>query len=174
MTDKPPEGYRPCVGLALFNEAGLVFVGRRADKTKREHVAPGHAWQMPQGGIDDGETPLEAARRELAEETNVTSVELLAEAPGWLAYDLPVDIGKEAWKGRWRGQAQKWFAFRFLGSEDEIDILTPASGHKPEFDAWRWTRLDETPDLIIPFKQVVYRQVAAHFAPFAGRADKKD
>ena len=173
MTDKAPEGYRPCVGLALFNAEGLVFVGRRADKTKREHVAPGHAWQMPQGGIDAGETPLEAARRELAEETNVTSVELLGEAPGWLAYDLPVDIGKEAWKGRWRGQAQKWFAFRLTGSEDEINILTSAGGYKPEFDAWRWARLAEILELIIPFKQDVYRQVARHFAPFADAADRR-
>ena len=173
MTDRPPEGYRPCVGLALFNAEGFVFVGRRADKTKREHVAPGHAWQMPQGGIDEGETPLEAARRELAEETNVTSVVLLGEVPGWLSYDLPADIGKEAWKGRWRGQAQKWFAFRLVGAEDEIDILTPSGGHKAEFDAWRWARLDETPDLIIPFKQDVYRQVARHFAPFADGASRK-
>ncbi len=167
MTEAAPEGYRPCVGLALFNAEGLVFVGQRADKTKREHVAPGYAWQMPQGGIDAGETPLQAAIRELQEETNVTSIELMAEAPGWLSYDLPVDIGKEAWKGRWRGQAQKWFAFRFTGPESEIDILTPAGGHKAEFDAWRWVRLEETPDLIIPFKQGVYRQVAQYFAPFA-------
>ena len=166
MTETAPEGYRPCVGLALFNARGLVFIGRRANKNQREHVAPGHAWQMPQGGIDKGEAPLEAARRELAEETNVTSIELLAEAPGWLTYDLPVDIGKEAWQGRWRGQAQKWFAFRLTGSEDEINILTPAGGHKAEFDAWRWERLERTVDLIIPFKQGVYREVAALFSPF--------
>jgi putative (di)nucleoside polyphosphate hydrolase len=103
----------------------------------------------------------------LQEETNITSVELLAEAPGWLSYDLPVDIGQEAWKGRWRGQAQRWFAFRFTGSDSEIDILTPAGGHKAEFDAWRWAPLAETPELIIPFKQGVYRQVVRHFAPFA-------
>jgi len=167
MTDAPPEGYRPCVGLALFNAKGLVFVGRRANRALREHVAEGHEWQMPQGGIDKGEAPLEAATRELQEETNVTSVTLLAEAPGWLAYDLPADIGKEAWKGRWRGQAQKWFAFRLTGADDEIDIETPAGGHKPEFDAWRWERLDRTPALIIPFKQGVYREVATLFAPFA-------
>lgn len=167
MSDTPPDGFRPCVGLALFNADGLVFIGRRANKSLREHVAPGHEWQMPQGGIDDGETPLQAATRELQEETNVTSVTLLAQTPGWLAYDLPVDIGKEAWKGRWRGQAQKWFAFRFTGPDSEIDIETPAGGHKAEFDAWRWERLDATPSLIIPFKQGVYREVAALFAPFA-------
>lgn len=168
MTQAPPEGYRPCVGLALFNAQGLVFIGRRANQSLREHVAPGHEWQMPQGGIDKGEAPLQAATRELREETSVTSVALLAEAPGWLAYDLPVDIGKEAWKGRWRGQAQKWFAFRLTGPDSEIDIATPAGGHKAEFDAWRWERLDATPSLIIPFKQGVYREVAALFAPFTG------
>lgn len=173
MTEAAPEGYRPCVGLALFNPQGLVFVGQRADKTKREHVAPGYAWQMPQGGIDAGETPLQAAIRELQEETNVTSVELMAELPGWLTYDLPVDIGKEAWKGRWRGQAQKWFAFRFTGPESEIDILTPAGGHKAEFDAWRWVRIEETTDLIIPFKQVVYRQVVQHFAPLGASGARR-
>jgi len=168
MSESPPEGYRPCVGLALFNAQGLVFIGRRANQSLREHVAPGHEWQMPQGGIDKGEAPLQAATRELQEETNVTSVALLAEAPGWLAYDLPVDIGKEAWKGRWRGQAQKWFAFRLTGPDSEIDIATPAGGHKAEFDAWRWERLDATPSLIIPFKQGVYREVATLFAPFTG------
>jgi putative (di)nucleoside polyphosphate hydrolase len=167
MIASPPKGYRPCVGLALFNAQGLVFVGRRANRSLREHVAEGHEWQMPQGGIDAGETPLQAARRELQEETNVTSATLLAEAPGWLSYDLPVDIGKEAWRGRWRGQAQKWFAFRLDGPDDEINTLTPAGGHKAEFDAWRWEKLERTPALIIPFKREVYLQVATLFAPFA-------
>ncbi|MDR6869428.1 putative (di)nucleoside polyphosphate hydrolase [Bosea sp. BE125] len=167
MIASPPKGYRPCVGLALFNAQGLVFMGRRANRSLREHVADGHEWQMPQGGIDAGETPLQAARRELQEETNVTSATLLAEAPGWLSYDLPVDIGKEAWRGRWRGQAQKWFAFRLDGSDDEINTLTPAGGHKAEFDAWRWEKLERTPALIIPFKREVYLQVATLFAPFA-------
>lgn len=160
---KPPAGYRPCVGLALFNPAGLVFVGRRANRSQREHVAPGHEWQMPQGGIDAGERPIEAAYRELREETNVSSASLLAEAPDWLSYDLPRDIGKEAWRGRYRGQSQKWFAFRFDGDESEIDILNPGGGHKPEFDAWRWVPLAETVDLIIPFKRDVYREVARLF-----------
>jgi putative (di)nucleoside polyphosphate hydrolase len=167
MTDAPPDGYRPCVGLALFNAEGLVFIGRRANKKQPEHVAPGHEWQMPQGGIDAGEAPLQAAQRELQEETNVTSAVLLAEAPLWLSYDLPASIGKQAWKGRWRGQAQKWFAFRLTGPDDEINVLNPAGGHKAEFDAWRWARLDETPALIIPFKRDVYREVATLFAPFA-------
>jgi putative (di)nucleoside polyphosphate hydrolase len=167
MISTPPSGYRPCVGLALFNRDGLVFVGRRANKRQREHVAPGYEWQMPQGGIDPGETPYQAALRELQEETNVTSVSLLAEAPSWLSYDLPVDIGKQAWKGRWRGQAQKWFAFRLEGDESEINILTPAGGQKAEFDGWRWERLAETPNLIIPFKQAVYHDVVKFFAPFA-------
>jgi putative (di)nucleoside polyphosphate hydrolase len=162
----PPEGYRPCVGLALFNADGLVFIGRRANKALREHVAPGHEWQMPQGGIDKGETPLEAALRELHEETNVRSAALLAEAPGWLSYDLPHDIATESWKGKWRGQAQKWFAFRFEGADSEINVEEPG-GHKPEFDAWRWERLAATPDLIIPFKRMVYQQVASVFAPFS-------
>jgi putative (di)nucleoside polyphosphate hydrolase len=167
MTDAPPDGYRPCVGLALFNAEGLVFIGRRANKKQPEHVDPGHEWQMPQGGIDAGEAPLQAAQRELQEETNVTSAVLLAEAPLWLSYDLPASIGKQAWKGRWRGQAQKWFAFRLTGPDDEINVLNPAGGHKAEFDAWRWARLDETPALIIPFKRDVYREVATLFAPFA-------
>lgn len=164
---KPPAGYRPCVGLALFNAQGLVFIGRRANRSQREHVAPGHEWQMPQGGIDPGEQPIEAAYRELREETNVATVSLLAEAPGWLSYDLPREIGKEAWRGRYRGQAQKWFAFRFEGDESEIDILNPIGGHKPEFDAWRWIELAQTPELIIPFKREVYREVARLFAGVA-------
>lgn len=164
---KPPPGYRPCVGLALFNPAGLVFIGRRANRSQREHVAPGHEWQMPQGGIDAGEQPIEAAYRELREETNVSSVSLLAEAPDWLSYDLPHEIGKGAWRGKYRGQSQKWFAFRFEGDESEIDILNPGGGHKPEFDGWRWVPLAETPELIIPFKRDVYREVARLFAGVA-------
>lgn len=159
--------YRPCVGIALFNKQGLVFAGRRRNKALREHVAPGHEWQMPQGGIDEGEDPYKAALRELYEETNVRSVSLLAEAPDWYAYDLPGDIAQEAWKGRFRGQTQKWFALRFEGPDSEIDIENPAGGHKPEFDAWRWEKLENMPELIIPFKRPVYDQVAAAFQKFA-------
>ena len=161
-----PEGYRPCVGIALFNVSGQVFIGRRANKNLREHVAPGHEWQMPQGGIDKGEAPADAAFRELFEETNVKSARLIGEAPDWLSYDLPGDIASESWKGRWRGQAQKWFAFRFEGNESEIDIATPAGGHKAEFDAWRWEALAATPSLIIPFKRPVYDEVSRIFMPF--------
>ena len=114
--------YRPCVGVMLVNAQGLVFIGRRRNKRQPEHVAPGHEWQMPQGGIDPGEQPYAAALRELREETNVRSVELIAEAPDWYSYDLPQDVAKKAWRGGYRGQTQKWFALRFTGHESEIDI----------------------------------------------------
>ena len=159
--------YRPCVGIMLINPQGLVFVGRRRNKNLREHVAPGHEWQMPQGGIDEGEDVYQAALRELAEETNVTSTQLLAEAGEWFAYDLPDDIAREAWKGRYCGQTQKWFALRFTGSASEIDIEHPAGGHKPEFDAWQWVPMADLPDLIIPFKRPVYERVTKEFARFS-------
>ena len=164
--------YRPCVGIMVLNAEGLVWAGRRIAIGNSEYDGSPQLWQMPQGGIDKGEDPLKAAYRELYEETGIKSVSLLADAPGWINYDLPDHLLGVAFKGRYRGQAQKWFAFRFEGEEDEIDILTPAGGHKAEFDAWRWARLDETPELIIPFKQDVYRQVVKHFAPFAGGSGK--
>jgi putative (di)nucleoside polyphosphate hydrolase len=159
--------YRPCVGIMLINPQGLVFVGRRRNKNLREHVAPGHEWQMPQGGIDEGEDVYQAALRELAEETNVTSTQLLGEAGEWFAYDLPDDIAREAWKGRYCGQTQKWFALRFTGLDSEIDIEHPAGGHKPEFDAWQWVPMADLPDLIIPFKRPVYERVTKEFARFS-------
>jgi putative (di)nucleoside polyphosphate hydrolase len=165
--DAPPAGYRPCVGIALFNARGRVFIGRRANKSLKEHVAPGHEWQMPQGGIDRNEAPLDAALRELFEETNVRSVRLLAEAPQWLSYDLPASIAKEAWKNKWRGQAQRWFAFRFEGDDSEINVEAPGGGHKAEFDAWRWESLAATADLIIPFKRPVYEGVIGYFGSFS-------
>ncbi len=164
MKDLP---YRPCVGIALFNRAGLVFIGRRLKDAGPEHVDGRHSWQMPQGGIDAGESPADAALRELAEETNVTSVSMIAEAPDWFAYDLPGDVAGRAWKGRYKGQTQKWFALRFEGEESEIDIHSPAGGHKPEFAEWRWERLERLPDLIIPFKRPVYERVLDAFRPFA-------
>ncbi|GJD94360.1 RNA pyrophosphohydrolase [Methylobacterium iners] len=163
----PELPYRPCVGIALINRQGLVFVGRRRAEAGPEHVAGDRAWQMPQGGIDPGEDPETAALRELYEETNVPagSVTRLGEIPDWLPYDLPPDVLKQAWKGRYRGQTQKWFAFGFLGSDDEIDVLQPGGGaHKSEFDAWRWEPMTGLPDLIIPFKRPVYEAVAAAFS----------
>ncbi len=153
----------------LVNPQGLVFVGRRKNKRQPEHVAPGHEWQMPQGGIDPGEEPYAAALRELREETNVRSVELMAEAPDWYSYDLPNNVARKSWRGGYRGQTQKWFALRFTGEESEIDIHDPGPGHKPEFDAWRWEEAARLPDLIIPFKREVYEQVVAAFAPLIGR-----
>jgi putative (di)nucleoside polyphosphate hydrolase len=123
---------------------------------------------MPQGGIDDGEAPFEAALRELFEETNVSSTSLIAEAPQWLSYDLP-DNARGRWRGRYRGQTQKWFLLRFEGEDSEIDIERPGGGgHTPEFDAWRWERLEALPDLVVPFKRRVYEGVVAAFAPLAG------
>jgi putative (di)nucleoside polyphosphate hydrolase len=170
-----PEGsalpYRPCVGVALFNRDGLVFIGRRKREAGPEHVDGERAWQMPQGGIDDGEEPLAAALRELHEETNVPAdaVTLLGETRDWLAYDLPPSVMKQAWKGRYRGQRQKWFAFGLTGSEAVIDVDAPGGGrHKPEFEAWRWERLAALPDLIIPFKRPVYEGVVAAFSGLTG------
>nr|WP_281411468.1 RNA pyrophosphohydrolase [Enterovirga sp. DB1703] len=160
--------YRPCVGVMLLNREGLVFVGRRRRSAGPEHVDDSHAWQMPQGGIDPGEEPLQAALRELYEETSVRSAELIAEAPDWYGYDLPPEISGRAWRGRYRGQMQKWFAFRFTGEDREIDIDHPGGGrHKAEFDAWRWERIENLPGLIIPFKRPVYESVVEAFREYA-------
>lgn len=147
--------YRPCAGVMLVNAAGRVWVGER-------HDFPG-AWQMPQGGIDDGEDPQAAALRELAEETAVTHIDLLAEAPDWLKYELPPELKGRAWQGRWRGQMQKWFAFRHLGDDDEIDVRGVEA---PEFARWQWVDLDEVPQLIVDFKRPVYEAVVETFRPY--------
>ncbi len=163
----PDPRYRPCVGVALLNRDGLVFIGRRRGKGDFDIVAAPYLWQMPQGGIDEGETPHQAALRELHEETNVSSVTLLAEAPNWLSYDLPPEANKR-WSGKYVGQTQRWFAMRFEGRDDEIDIHAPAGGaHKPEFDEWRWEKLSSLPELIVPFKRPVYEELAQVFAPYA-------
>jgi putative (di)nucleoside polyphosphate hydrolase len=159
--------YRPCVGIMLINPAALIFIGRRTEGP--EHIDALRAWQMPQGGIDEDEDPYRAALRELREETNISSIELLAASQRWLTYDLPEQLIGKAWNGRFRGQTQKWYALRFLGSDQEIDIVNPAGGHAAEFADWRWAKPDEVLDGVVPFKRPVYAQVleefAAHLAP---------
>jgi putative (di)nucleoside polyphosphate hydrolase len=158
--------YRPCVGVVLFNRDGRAFIGKRIDGP--EHVDLQYSWQMPQGGIDGGEDPWPAALRELREETNIRSVERLGEIADWLRYDIPRQLIGQAWKGKYRGQRQKWFAMRFTGDESEIDVEHP-DGHEAEFAAWRWEELAAVPNLIVPFKRAVYQRVVAEFAKFAGK-----
>lgn len=145
--------YRPCAGIVLVNPAGLIFAGQRLDR-------PG-AWQMPQGGIDKGETHQQAALRELGEEIGVTPdlVEMLAETPDWVHYDLPPELLGKVWKGKYGGQRQKWVLMRFLGTDTAIDIETS----HPEFDRWCWLSAHDLLDSIVPFKRDVYAQVLQHF-----------
>jgi len=157
--------YRPCVGIMVLNRAGLIFIGRRIDGP--EHVDMTHAWQMPQGGIDPGEDPWQAALRELREETNISSVERAGEIADWLKYDIPRDIVGQAWKGKYRGQSQKWFAVRFTGQDSEIDVAHPAGAPEPEFAAWRWEPMANVPNLVVPFKRPVYERVVKEFMHFA-------
>ena len=165
----PPDlPYRPCVGVALFNRDGLVWIGRRADARSEGPVdgpdGGGSWWQMPQGGIDKGEDPVTAARRELYEETSVKNASLIAPAPDVVRYDLPEELIGRAWGGRYRGQSQHWFAMRFEGEDSEINILTPGGGHhKPEFSEWRWEPLANLPQLVVDFKRPVYQTVAEVF-----------
>lgn len=159
--------YRPCVGIMVLNKEGKVWAGRRIAVPNGEMEGATLLWQMPQGGIDDGEDPLEAARRELYEETGMRSVSLLDEAPEWITYDLPEHLVGVALKGRYCGQKQKWFAFRFGGEESEIAINPPPGDHEPEFDAWAWKPMEELPELIVPFKRPVYEKVVAAFRHLA-------
>jgi len=149
--------YRPNVGVVLFNPASQVWFGRRADTPEPWN------WQFPQGGVDEGEDLLDAARRELAEETGVTSANLLGRTDGWISYDFPPEVAGSKMARGWMGQKQVWFAFLFTGDESEIDL--EAHG-EVEFESWRWGRLDETPELIVPFKRGVYEQVVAAFGRF--------
>lgn len=147
--------YRPCVGVMLLNREGRVFVGRRLDTRD--------AWQMPQGGIDPGETPREAALRELEEEIGTAKAEFLAESRDWHRYDLPPHLLGRVWGGRFRGQEQKWVLCRFTGTDAEIDLATA----HPEFDAWRWVPMDDLIRLIVPFKREIYTKVVAEFRDLA-------
>lgn len=149
--------YRLGVGVALLNKDDMVFVGRRIDQTAE-------AWQMPQGGIDPGEDPEKAAWREMAEEIGVhrADAEMMAASRGWLDYDLPPELADKIWRGQYRGQKQKWYLLRLKADESAINIAPP--GHKPEFDAWRWARFRDLPELIVPFKRAIYTQIVAEFA----------
>ena len=156
LSDADLPSYRPAVGIMLLNPAGLAFIGRRIDMP-----AGLAAWQMPQGGIDPGESPREAAFRELAEEVGADKAEIIAETRGWLHYDLPSDIAARMWSGRWRGQRQKWFLMRFTGEDGDINLAT----EHPEFDAWKWVEPRRLPGLIVPFKRQLYRDLLAEFRP---------
>jgi putative (di)nucleoside polyphosphate hydrolase len=154
MADLP---YRPCVGIMLVNAAGKVFAGKRIDQTVE-------GWQMPQGGIDDGESPRAAALRELCEETGTTKAEIIAERPDWLTYDLPEHLIGIAFKGKFRGQKQKWFLLRFTGQDSDIDL----TAHEPEFSDWKWFAPDKIPGLIVPFKRPTYEAVIEGFRHLIG------
>lgn len=161
MRDQAPgaELYRPCVGIMLVNRQGLVFVGQRRD-------TPG-AWQMPQGGIDPGERPQAAAIREMREEIGTDRAEVVAESAHWHRYEVPARVSTRLWRGRYRGQTQRWFLLRFTGEDADIDL----DRHTPEFDAWQWAAPDRLIDLIVPFKRDVYARVLDEFRPLIGPDD---
>jgi putative (di)nucleoside polyphosphate hydrolase len=161
--DKEALPYRPCVGIMLLNRQGRAFVGRRSEGANAPE-GEGKWWQMPQGGMDEGEEPEAAARRELFEETGVRSISIIARTGDWLLYDLPEELIGVAWEGRFRGQKQIWFAARFEGEESEIDLM-PREGHEPEFDAWQWVRIEDLPSLIVPFKRAIYEAVVEELSP---------
>jgi putative (di)nucleoside polyphosphate hydrolase len=144
--------YRPCVGIMLINKDGLVLIAQRIDQRAE-------AWQMPQGGVEDDETPSQAAMRELEEEIGTNRAEIIAESEDWIPYDLPRDLADKVWRGRFRGQTQKWFAMRFLGKDEDINLATA----EPEFDAWKWTPLANLTDVAAHFKRENYRQVVDIF-----------
>lgn len=152
----PDPRYRMGVGIVLYNRSGKVFIGRRADTDEE-------AWQMPQGGIEKGETPLSAALRELREEIGTANVEVFAESRGWLRYELPAEFARHGRHGSWRGQQQKWFAMLFQGEDSEIDLGHGDSPEKPEFLAWQWAPAERVAELIVAFKRPLYREVLTEF-----------
>jgi putative (di)nucleoside polyphosphate hydrolase len=149
----PASEYRPGVGIMLLNGRGDIFIGRRADV---QH----DAWQMPQGGIDEGETPRQAAMRELKEEIGTDNAEIIAESRGWLCYDVPEELARKAWGARWKGQRQKWLVMLFKGPDSEINL----AGDHPEFNAWRWVSAQELTELAVSFKRQLYLNVIGEFA----------
>jgi putative (di)nucleoside polyphosphate hydrolase len=154
--------YRDCVGICVINKNNKVWIGNRVGSSELSKSS--YTWQMPQGGIDKGEDPLTAAKRELFEETSIHSITLLSEAEDWFHYDLPDELIGVGLKGKFRGQRQRWFAFRFDGGDEEINILNPGDGDQhQEFEDWRWADLSEVPELIVPFKRKVYDQVVEAF-----------
>jgi putative (di)nucleoside polyphosphate hydrolase len=153
--------YRSGVGIMLVNDAGLVFVAKRIDM-------PSEAWQMPQGGIDAGETALEAAKREMLEEIGTDKGEFIAESAAWYHYELPLELIGVVWGGRYRGQEQKWFVARFTGVDADINIAT----EHPEFLDWRWAEPAQLPDLIVPFKRELYAEIVREFMPVLNRLKK--
>ena len=155
--------YRPCVGVMVLNKQGKVWIGRRISENNTEYEGAAKRWQMPQGGVDKGEDPGPASLRELYEETGIKSVSLLAQTNDWLTYDLPIDLLGKGLKGKYRGQKQMWFAYRFQGDESEIAINPPPDGHAAEFDDWRWEDMEHLPDLIVEFKRDLYVEVVKHF-----------
>ena len=144
--------YRPCVGIMLINSVNQIFVGQRIDNH-------GDEWQMPQGGIDAGETPIEAGFREMHEEIGTNKAELLCEHPEWLSYNIPEGLANQLWDGKYRGQTQKWLAFRYIGDDADINIAT----EQPEFCEWRWSSVDSLHQLAVPFKRPVYSKIIADF-----------
>jgi putative (di)nucleoside polyphosphate hydrolase len=146
--------YRKGVGIVLLNNDNQVFTARRIDTTSE-------AWQMPQGGIDEGEDPRTAALRELEEETSINNIQVIAESQGWMTYDLPEHLVPKIWGGKYRGQEQKWFLCHFLGSDADINLKTS----HPEFNEWKWTEFESIPDIIVPFKKSLYEDIVAEFRP---------
>lgn len=166
MTPVETRPYRPNVGIALFNADGRVLIAHRIGDDGPEIITRGHEWQMPQGGVDPNEDPDAAARRELWEETGVTSAEILGRSAAALRYEFPAYTGAPGKLTRYRGQEQTWYAMRFTGRDTEIDLDAHRDG-EPEFDAWRWERLERVASLVVPYKRMIYEAVAAEFSPFA-------